>query len=109
MKATVQRCDFSIGARKSTRKLTKITETSSDDISHMCLSSAAAARLPTQQPKNRCVLGARCPYVVLGFIYYGRDHTSLSKNHPMLNIDFIDITISFFWKIYPNHWQLKLY
>ena len=39
----------------------------------------------------------------------GRDHTSLSKNHPMLNIDFIDITISFFWKMYPNHWQLKLY
>ena len=39
----------------------------------------------------------------------GRDHTSLSKNHPMLNINFIDITISFFWKMYPNHWQLKLY
>ena len=39
----------------------------------------------------------------------GRDHASLSKNYPMLNIDFIDITISFLWKIYPNHWQLKLY
>ena len=39
----------------------------------------------------------------------GRDHASLSKNYPMLNIDFIDITISLLWKIYPNHWQLKLY
>ena len=35
MKVTVQRCDYSIGARKSTRKLTKITETASNDISVM--------------------------------------------------------------------------
>ena len=33
MKVTVERCDYSIGARKSIRKLTKITETSSDNIS----------------------------------------------------------------------------
>ena len=34
-KVTVQRCEYSIGARKSTRKLTKITETLSDEISVM--------------------------------------------------------------------------
>ena len=42
MKVTVQRCDYSIGARKSTRKLTKITETSSDDISVILTASATA-------------------------------------------------------------------
>ena len=39
----------------------------------------------------------------------GRDHALLRINYPMLDIDFIHSIISIFWKVCPNHWQLKLY
>ena len=72
MKVTVQRCDYSIGARKSTRKLTKITETRHSmhrmTISQQCCRCQTACAVAQNSKRVRCALSL-CS--TRGFIYYG--------------------------------------